>query len=193
MTFCGQCGFSLSAGDTRCPRCNTVVEVPLDASQANAPTVETSSFTADKSQPVDTQTADPQKKLILRPATDASQLDYSTPSPYDATSRVSAADMGAIAHPGQVQSGHTYGQTGAAYGGYVPAPGHPTTGTAYPGYTAGTSGYQRPAATSYPTSQQAKATQSTRGRSAALVIILIGLLFVLAAMVLLVLQHNGTI
>lgn len=192
MTFCGQCGLPLSADDTHCPRCNTVVEGLPDASQADAPTVETSSFTDGQSPPASTPTAYPQQKLILRPP-DGSQLDYGTQSPYDATSRVNSADIdAAIAHSGPVPSGSPYSQTGATHGSYTP-PGHPITGTAYPGYTAGASSYQSPSATSYPAYQQPAGTQNRRGRSAALVIIFIGLLFVLAAMVLFVLQHNGTI
>lgn len=196
MIFCGQCGLQLASGDTRCPRCGTPVDAqpPVGEVYPNAPTVESQSFGVRPPSQPGTQPADGQfptnnpQRLVLRQ--NGSSYDYGTQGAFDATTRMEPPP--AANYPGYTQGGgqsmmgtRTRAQAGGSY---------PTMNTAYPRSRPGVGGYQpTSAANQYQAGSQTIAAQNTKGRAAALVLILLGLLFIIVAMVLLLLQHNGII
>jgi len=98
------------------------------------------------------------------------------------------------------QSATNYPQAG--YSGFPPqGPEGFATQQAYSGFPQQSGRLYTPVPAAYPGSSpyqqyqggQAAVAQSSRGRTAGLVLILIGLLFILSAIVLFILQHNGTI
>jgi hypothetical protein len=197
MIFCGQCGLQLAPGDTRCSRCGTAVELQLSAGEAhpNAPTVESQSFVARTPPPPETPQAGGQfptnnpQKLVLRP--NSNSYDYGSQAAFEATTRMEPPQM-RTGYPGYTQgSGHPTMGTPQGYrrqaGGN-----YPTTNTAYPAPRPAAGGYQ-PTTTRYQAGSQAVAAQNVKGRAVALVLVLLGLLFIIVAMVLLFLQHNGNI
>ena len=182
MVFCGKCGFQLTSGNITCPRCGTPIETKLisEESQPDSPTIAASTIfnqsyagtqeTISPSRPVE------QQPLILG----SNPNDYGAAEQManEATNRMGSQNAGA----GQIP-------TRAVYPDYMPqsAANYPQQGAPYPGYTMGTT----------PTSQQQFGTSSedaekvrARGRIAGLLLILIGLLFILGAMVLFMLTHN---
>lgn len=189
MLFCGNCGFRLAPGDRQCPRCGTGIDPDLlagdEGAQPDAPTTASPSLLGRMQPPTRPPgpTSD-QQKLILRPGQDAG--NYATQDGNEATRRVDA-------------SGYDYGARRA--------PSNTDMHTSYPGYP-----QQAPPTTiapqenmgyqSYPGQYQAQGLQAqhgpqaktnAKGRSAALVIILLGLLLILVALTLFILQHNGII
>jgi hypothetical protein len=207
MIFCGQCGQQLAPGDVRCPRCGAAIEpdaltTTRDA-HPNAPTEEARSFIAKRSPSTYTQgQAGPpmqqnemQQKLVLRPGVDGD--NYPTAGASDATSMMDPAMMGG-AYP------TAYPQQSATN--YPPqGPDNFATRGSYTGFTQQAGGPYTPMPAGYPASSpyqppfeqyqnmQEPVANNSRGRSASLVIILIGLLFILSAAVLFILQHNGVI
>jgi hypothetical protein len=213
MLFCGNCGFRLNPGDRQCPRCGTAVEPDLLAgaedAQPDAPTTASPSLLGSMQPPTMRPSAPPgdQPKLILRPGQDvgnygAQDVDAATrrvdASSYDYGTGMRRAPSNADMHtsyPGYPQAG---GNT------YAPQP------TPYLGYQQGINDYTQAPPTqfapqtntgyqSYPGQYQQQGFQAqaaktnAKGKSAALVIILLGLLLIFVAMVLFFLQHSGII
>jgi predicted nucleic acid-binding Zn ribbon protein len=212
MLFCGNCGFRLAPGDRQCPRCGTAIDPDLladEGAQPDAPTTASPSLLG-RMQPPPTRPPGPtgdQQKLILRPGQDAG--NYGTQDGNEATRRVDASgyDFGAQRSPSNPDMR-------TSYPGYPQqSSGYPPQQAPYPGYQQGMSGYTQAPPTnfipqenrgyqSYPGQYQAQGSQAqqaplaktnAKGRSAALVIILLGLLLILVAMVLFFLQHNGIV
>jgi hypothetical protein len=146
-----------------------------------------------------------QQKLVLRPSLDGD--NYPTAAASDATSMMDAPMMGGAyptAYP--QQSATNYPPAGASYGNFPPqgADNFAARGS-YTGFTQQAGGPYTPMPTGYPASSpyqspleqyqymQEPGANNSRGRSASLVIILIGLLFILSAAILFILQHNGVI
>jgi hypothetical protein len=207
MIFCGQCGQQLAPGDVRCSRCGAAIEpdAPATTSDAypNAPTEQASSFIANRSSPTHAQgpTSPPtqqnamQQKLVLRAGQDGN--NYPTVAASDETSMMDAPMMGGAyptAYP--QQSATNYPPAGTSYTAFPPQ-----GQGSYTGFPQQSGGLYTPIPTAYPGSSpyqqyqgaQEPVAQNSRGRSASLVIILIGLLFILGAIALFILQHNGTI
>lgn len=213
MLFCGQCGLQLNAGDKQCPRCGTPVEPGADVvqedayAQPDAPTMASPSLLGQMQAqapvtPPD-RAGDPQK-LILPPDqnTGSSNANYGTQDMYEATRRVELPEQGYGTPPPGAPS---YPVTGPAQpmdpqvhysqnrGGYPPqnmyaqypqsGNNYPPPGGLYPGV--GPQGYQP-----YP-SQEGRPGQNARGRTAALLMILFGLLLILVAMTLFLLERNN--
>ncbi len=208
MLFCGNCGFRLAPGDRQCPRCGTVIDPDLLAAeedaQPDAPTAASPSLLArmqpppQATRPPGSPGGDPQK-LVLRPGQDMGSYDMQDAG--DATRRVDATgyDYGTAtqrapsnpdmrtSYPGYPQTGNNYPPQHAPYPGY-PQGGmndyiqSPPTQFAPPENT----GYQ-------PHSGRYQQQANAKGRTAALVIILLGLLLILVAMALFILQRNGVI
>jgi hypothetical protein len=200
MIFCGQCGYQLASGDTQCPRCGTLLAE--DAAQApgvsypNAPTVQaTSSFpgrrpTPEAHRPQGSMTGAEQQKLVLRPDPGS---DYNAAAS-DATSMMQQPPLGS-SYVDQRQAGT---------GNFLPPQGSPLTrGGSYPGFTQGTGQYP-PRGASYgglppvsgfqqPMRGEVAASTGSRGRNVSLIVILIGLLLILTAMALFILQRSGMI
>ncbi len=195
MDFCGQCGYQLAPEDTRCPRCGAVIEPGEPAATGNmhpnAPTEQARSFIANRPAPTSTQgyTNPPtqqnemQQKLVLRPGWNGD--NYSTAASSDATSMMDQPMMG-NAYP--QQSATNYPPAGGyppqTYGGFAQPSGRLYNNTSVPNAYSGSSPYQ---------GMQEPVAHTSRGRSAGLVLILIGLLFILSSILLFILQHNGVI
>jgi hypothetical protein len=212
MLFCGNCGFRLAPGDRQCPRCGTAIDPDLlvadEGAQPDAPTTASPSLLG-RMQP-STRPQGPtseQQKLILRPGQDAG--NYGTQDGNEATRRVDASgyDYGARRAPSNPDM-HT------SYPGYPQQnSGYPPQQAPYQGYQQGANDYtQAPSPTFVPQEnmnyqpysgqyqtqgsqapQVPQANTNAKGRSAALVIILLGLLLILVALTLFILQHNGII
>ena len=197
MLFCGQCGLRLNAGDKQCSRCGTPVEpgavIEDDDAPQDAPTVASPSLLGQlqTQTPAISENAGDQQKLILRP--DQNAANYETQDAYEATRRMQSQEQGygtpapgAAAmnpshpadnptqyaqgrgnYPSQQNLNAEYPQSGGNY---------PSQGAPYPGV-----GYQPHPAT----------TTNTRGRTASLLIILLGLLLILIAMTLFILERNS--
>ena len=188
MIFCGKCGLQLTPGMTACPRCGTPTDPELisEDSLPNNPTIASSSAIgvnqpqAGPQGPVSSVPGIPgqQQPLILGPAgiifTAAEQMAN------EATSMVGSQNP---AMPGQVPARTSYpgyAQQGAAN--------YPQQRALYPDYVAqGSPAYQQ-----YGTSSAETARNRARGRLVALLLILLGLLFILGAMVLFILTRNTT-
>lgn len=190
MVFCGQCGLQLAPGNKVCPRCGTAVEsdVPVGDFHTDDPTVASPAYQVrNPSQPglpPAGPSTPPNPKLVLRP--DNQSYDYSTQAAYDPTSRMDASNV-ANRTPGYgTVSGGNYPPQ--AYADYQQSGGaYPPMGASYPGFPQqGGTGYQQPFSGQHAPAQPS----SSRGRSVGLVLILIGLLFLLAAVVLFALQSN---
>lgn len=212
MLFCGNCGFRLAPGDRQCPRCGTAIDPDLlatdEGAQPDAPTTASPSLLG-RMQPPPTRPPGPtseQQKLILRPGQDAG--NFGTQDGNEATRRVDASgyDYGATARrvPSNADM-HT------SYPGYPQQnSGYPPQQAPYQGYQQGINGYTQAPPTNFAPQEnigyqtysgqyQAQAAQApqtnpnAKGRSAALVIILLGLLLILVALTLFILQHNGIV
>jgi hypothetical protein len=209
MLFCGQCGLQLNAGDKLCPRCGAPVEPGVaqeDAyAQPDAPTMASPSLLgqmqAQTPASPDREGGDPQK-LILRPDQNTGNSNYGTQDMYEATRRVElpeqgygAAAPGTPSYPGSGPSHPADSQTQYSQnrGNYPPQniyAEYPQSGSNYvpPGasYPApGPQGYQP-----YP-AQERRSSKADKGRTAALLIILLGLLLMLVAMTLFILERNN--
>jgi hypothetical protein len=177
MVFCGKCGFQLTSGNRTCPRCGTPIEpeLILEESQPDNPTIASNSiFGVNQPYP---GTPVEQQPLILG----SNPNDYGTAEQRanEATSMMGSQIVGT----GQVPAR-------TAYPGYPPqsAANYPQQGASYPGYTMqGGTTYQQ-FGVSVGNDEKVRA----RGRIVGLLLILIGLLFILGAMVLFILTHNSS-
>ncbi len=196
MIFCGQCGFQLPSGVTRCPRCGTPVDTAVNVvgdAHTDDPTVASPSLHPDQ---LPQQQAMPpagsytpnnqQQRLVLRPG--SSGPEYSTQQrPYDPTSQMNVSNYptNTPAHPG-------YGTQGAGnYQAQNVPPNYATQSggnyhTPHPVF-AGT-----PQQNQYNYQPQEAVHGHSRGRITGLVLILFGLLFILGAIVLFTLQHHSS-
>jgi hypothetical protein len=178
MVFCGKCGFQLTSGYRTCPRCGTPIEpdLILEESQPDNPTIASSPiFGANQPYP---GTPVEQQPLFLG----SIQNDYGTVEQRanEATSMMGSQIVGADQVPAR-----------SAYPGYLPqsAANYPQQGASYPGSTIqGSSTYQQ-----FGVSLENDEKVRARGRIVGLLLILIGLLFILGAMVLFILTHNSSI
>lgn len=182
MIFCGQCGLQLAPGTTRCQRCGaTVEETNAQATElhSNDATI-ASSLTAHN--PAGLSQVSPPQPLILRPGT--SSNDYGSQIPYDATSRMEAPNYGT-----QMPQNPNIGST---YAGNYPQ----QSGNNYPDFTNhapgtyGGGGYPMNTQRGY---QQPYTQETNKGRTTALVLVLLGVLFLVIAVILFVLQRTNAI
>lgn len=187
MIFCGQCGLQLATGTATCPRCGTTVEesnAGVDALHANDHTVAGQSIHLSQAGPI-TPGPSPQQ-LVLRPGTTTNSY-----SPQDATSMMEA---------------HTYGTNmpaGQPMATQYPAGGHYPTQASYPPNYSMHGGTYAPASTSSPgiTNQMGYPVQQNTGTSngnptlrvAGLVIALFGIVLMLSAVILFIMQQSGTL
>jgi uncharacterized Zn finger protein (UPF0148 family) len=186
MVFCGKCGFQLTSGNITCPRCGTPTETELisDESQPDSPTIAASTIYgvnqsyAASQENISTSRPMEQQPIILGSHPD----DYSLAEQManEATNRMGSQNAGT----GQIP-------TRAVYPDYMPqsAANYPQQRASYPGYTMSggtTTSYQQQFGASLEDAEKVRA----RGRIAGLLLILIGLLFILGAMVLFILTHN---
>jgi hypothetical protein len=182
MVFCGKCGFQLTSGNITCPRCGTPTDAGsiIEDAQTNSPTIASSSiFGVNQSVP-STQGAGSQsyaidqQPLVLGPNRD----NYGAPEQRaNETTSVMGSQPGQpptrTSYPGFVpQSAANYSPQRASYGDYARQ-----GGTAY-----------QPFGTPRADAERVRA----RGRVVALLLILLGLLFILGAMVLFIVTHNAT-
>ncbi len=186
MVFCGKCGFQLTSGDSTCPRCGTPTEAEsiLEDAQINSPTIASSSFLGVTQSHPGTQgsgssgTPGEQQPLILSSNRD----HYGTPEQManEPTSMMGSQTAGM---PGQAT-------VRSPYPGYTPQ-----SAASYPQQSASYAGYGMQGGTAYQPNGTAPADAESaraRGRVVALLLILIGLLFILGAMVLFILTHNAS-
>src|SRR5438552_3503215 len=201
MLFCGQCGLRLNTGEKQSPRCGTPVEPGLpivDDVPQDAPTVASPSLLGQMQTqaPATPDMAGDQQKLILRPEQTAGNANYGTQGAYEPTRRVqspegtapSYPDVGHLANqPTQYSQGRgNYPPQQDMYAEYPPSSeNYAPQGAPYPNYAPQGMGYQ-----GYP-GPQIQARPNTKGRNTALLVILLGLLLVLIAMTLFILEHNG--
>jgi hypothetical protein len=183
MVFCGKCGFQLTSGNITCPRCGTPTETELisDESQPDSPTIAASTiYGANQSYAASQETMTPSRPMEQQPLILGSHPgDYSLAEQRanEATNMMGSQNAGT----GQIP-------TRAAYPGYVPqsATNYSQQGAPYPGYNMATTSNQQQFGA---TSEEAEKVRA-RGRITGLLLILIGLLFILGAMVLFLLTHN---
>jgi hypothetical protein len=185
MVFCGKCGFQLTSGNITCPRCGTPTETELisDESQPDSPTIAASTiFGVNQSHAASQETINPSRPMEQQPLILGSHPnDYSSAEQMtnEATNMMGSQNAGT----GQIP-------TRAVYPEYVPqsAANYPQQGAPYPGYTMATSSYQQQFGASPEGAEKVRA----RGRITGLILILIGLLFILGAMVLFLLTRNAS-
>ncbi len=186
MVFCGKCGFRLTSGNVTCPRCGTPTEAGsiIEDAQTDSPTVASSSFFGVNQPYPGTQEAGSSGRPIeQQPLILGSNRDH-----YGAPEQMAN-------EPTSMMGSQTPGMPGQAtvrspYPGYTPqsAASYPQQSASYAGYgMQGGTAYQ-PNGTSSADAESARA----RGRVVALLLILIGLLFILGAMVLFLLTHNAS-
>lgn len=185
MVFCGKCGFQLTSGNITCPRCGTPTETKSisEESQPDHPTIAASTiFPANQPSVSSQETISPGRPVEQQPL-----ILGSHPNDYNQASQMAneATNMMGTqyATPGQIP-------TRAVYPGYGPqsAAQYPQQPVApYPsGYNMATSSYDQQFGTS---SEEAEEVRS-RGRITGLLLILIGLLFILGAMVLFIMTRS---
>ncbi len=177
MVFCGKCGFQLTSGNRTCPRCGTPIgpELTLEESQPDNPTIAASTiFGVNQSYP---GTPVAQQPLIL--GSNPNDYGIAEQRANEATSMMDSQIAGTSQVPGRT-----------AYPGYLPqsAVNYPQQRASYPGYTMqGGATYQQ-----FGASLEDDEKVRARGRIVGLLLILIGLLFILGAMVLFILTHNSS-
>jgi uncharacterized Zn finger protein (UPF0148 family) len=181
MVFCGKCGFQLTSGNITCPRCGTLTEneIASDASQPDSPTIAASTILGvNPAYSSSQETVGPgrppeQQPLILS----SPQSDYG-----NVEQRANeATNMMGTQYPSSAQE-----PTRTVYPNYVQPGATPYSqqGTSYSGYASATTSYQH-----ISPSQEAEKARA-RGRITGLLLILIGLLFILGAMVLFLLTRT---
>jgi hypothetical protein len=175
MIFCGQCGLQLAPGTTHCPRCGATVDEAANgqASEVHADDATMASHSLTAPSPTGSPPASPPQPLILRPG---DRSDYGSQVAYDATSRMEAPGYGTQVSPTSHIGPSTY------QGGYSDFTnrGPATYGGGYPMSTQ--QAFQQPY------------TQGTnKARATALVLILLGVLLLVIAGLLFLLQSNGAI
>lgn len=183
MVFCGKCGFQLTSGNTTCPRCGTPTEIGMisEASQPDSPTIVANTILSGNPSPSGSQeTISPGRPIEQQPLILSSpQLDYGSAQQManEATNMMgtqypasSGQEPTRTVYPNYMQPGATpYSQQGPAYSGYAMAP----------------TSYQHIAA-----AQEEAEKVRARGRITGLLLILLGLLFILGAMVLFLLTRT---
>jgi hypothetical protein len=186
MVFCGKCGFQLTSGNISCPRCGTPIESELisDQSQPDSPTIAAStSFSVNLPYSGSQETISPGKPMEQQPL-----ILGSHPNDYGI-----AEQMANDATNRMVSQNYATGQetNRAVYPDYVSqnAANYPQQRASYPGYNTTTTSYQQ----QYGASPEEAEKVRARGRVAGLLLILIGLLFILGAMVLFILTHNSSV
>jgi uncharacterized Zn finger protein (UPF0148 family) len=183
MVFCGKCGFQLTSGNITCPRCGTPTETEVisDESQPDSPTMAASTiFGANQSYVASQETISPDRPMEQQPL-----ILGSHPNDYSQASQMANEATNAM---GSQNAGTDQIPTRAVYPTYAPpnAANYPQQGVPYPGYPNATSSYQQQFGASLEEAEKARA----RGRITGLLLILIGLLFILGAMVLFILTRN---
>jgi hypothetical protein len=185
MVFCGKCGFQLTSGNITCPRCGTPTDTDLilEESQPDSPTIASSTlFGVNQSYPGTQETISPgrpveQQPLIL--GSNPNDFGNAEQMANEATSMMGSQNAGT----GQVP-------TRTAYPGYMPqnTANYPQQSASYQGYTiqGGTNNQQ------FGVSLEDAEKVRARGRIVGLLLILLGLLFILGAMVLFILTHNSS-
>jgi hypothetical protein len=185
MVFCGKCGFQLTSGNITCPRCGTPTGTELisDESQPDSPTIAASTINGvNQSYIASQETISPSRPLEQQPLILGSHPDdYSLAEQRanEATNIIGSQNAGT----GQIP-------TRAVYPEYAPqsAANYPQQVAPYPGYNMATTSYQQQVGASLEEAEKAR----SRGRITGLLLILIGLLFILGAMVLFLLTHNAS-
>jgi len=182
MVFCGKCGFQLTSGYITCPRCGTPAEteIPSDASQPDSPTIAASTIQGGMPSHSGSQEAiSPGRPREQQP------LILGSPQPGDGSMEQranEATNMMGTQYPTSAQE-----PTRTVYPNYVQPGATPYSqqGTSYSGYAAATTSYQHIT----PSQEEAEKVRA-RGRITGLLLILIGLLFILGAMVLFLLTRT---
>ncbi len=186
MVFCGKCGFQLTSGNITCPRCGTPTETELflEESQPDSPTIASSTiFEENQSYPGAQGAVSPGRSVEQQPLILGSDRNNYGAAEQRANETTGMMDSQTAGSPGQAPAR-------TVYPGYVPqgAANYPQQGASYPGYAAqGGTAYQP-----YGTLSADAARASARGRIVALLLILLGLLFILGAMVLFILTRNAS-
>jgi hypothetical protein len=182
MIFCGQCGLQLAPGTTRCPRCGATVEegkAAEDAKNANNYTIAGQSL-PNLSQAGPVMPGAPPQPLILRPGTTTSSYN-----PQDATSMMEAPTYHTNMTPGQTM-GTQYPASGL-YPNQASYPNH-----SMPGGTYAPGGIPSPGMTNQMGYAQQQNTSTNNGnptlRIAGLLIALFGVLLILSAVILFIVQ-----
>ena len=186
MIFCGKCGFQLTSGNLICPRCGTPTETDQisDESQPDSPTIAASTnFRVNQPYAGSQETISPGRPVEQQPLILGSHPnDYGIAEQManDATNRMSSQYAGT----GQIPPRGVYPD-------YVQqsAANYPQQGVPYPGYAIASSSYQQESGASLEEAEKVRA----RGRITGLLLILIGLLFILGAMVLFIMTHNSSV
>jgi len=185
MVFCGQCGLQLPSGKPTCPRCGTPTEPEFDLvaedPHANDPTLAAlSSYAPDYPRPSVPSSSPQQQKLVLRPIDNNS--NFSPPAANNPTGMMNA------------QSHWDYQDYPSYDQGTPIQPAQPNIDLSYPAYIPQTSqidkGHQ-PVANQYGNIPAQIPVRKGKGRTVALLLILLGLLVVLGALALFVLKQNG--
>lgn len=195
MIFCGQCGLQLAPNNTICPRCGAVTDRDVVFTEDPHPNDPTAALPP-KSPPRPAQpkvqrpgpfTPAQQQPLILRPDGTIGEQVANEPTSlmdapaYGSRTPVTPSVPDRTSYPGFVPRG------GADY---LP----PTRPTSYPGITPQSNiGYQPLPGGYIPTLPAQPPAPVRRGRSrvVSLLVILFGLLVILSAMAVFVLQRNG--
>jgi hypothetical protein len=187
MIFCGQCGLQLAPGTPRCPRCGATVEeakAAEDVSHANDYTIASQSL-PNLSQTGPGMPGTPPQPLILRPGTTIN--DY---NPQDATSMMEAPTYNTNMPPRQ-----NMGTQHPGSGHYPPQASYPNY--SMPGGTYAPAGMPSPGMSSqmgYAPQQNTSTSNANQTlRVAGLIITLFGVLLILSAVILFVMQQSGTI
>ena len=181
MVFCGKCGFQLTSGNITCPRCGTPTETELisDESQPDSPTIAASTiYGVNQSSVTSQETISPGRPMEQQPL-----ILGSHPNDYSLAEQMAneATNMMGTQNAGQIPNRAVYPEI-------VPrnAANYPQQSAAYPGSTITTPPYQQKFGASSEEAEKVRA----RGRITGLLLILIGLLFILGAMVLFILTHT---
>jgi uncharacterized Zn finger protein (UPF0148 family) len=188
MVFCGKCGFQLTSGNITCPRCGTPTETELisDESQPDSPTIAASTiFGVNQSYAGSQETISPSRPMEQQPL-----ILGSNPNNYGSAEQMANEATNMISSQNAATGQES---TRAVYPDYVPhsAANYPQQRAPYPGYamqSGTTPSYQQQFGASLEDAEKVRA----RGRITGLLLILIGLLFILGAMVLFILTHNAS-
>jgi hypothetical protein len=186
MVFCGKCGFQLTSGNITCPRCGTPTEAEsnIEDEHTNSPTIASNSFYGvNQSSPGTQGPVSPVRPSEQQPLILGSNRDqYGVPEQM-------------ANEPTSMMGTQMAGMSGQAtvrpmYSGYAPQ-----SATSYPQQSVPYTGYGVQGGTSYQPNGPAPADAEgvrAKGRVVALLLILIGLLFILSAMVLFILTHHAS-
>jgi hypothetical protein len=186
MVFCGKCGFQLTSGNITCPRCGTPTEAEsiIEDAQTDSPTIASSSFFGvNPPYPGTPGAGSPSRPGEQQPLILGSNRDQFGAPDQMANEPTGMMDSQTAGMPGQATVRSTY-------------PGYaPQSAASYPQQSASYSGYGMQGGTAYQpngTSSADAESVRARGRVVALLLILIGLLFILGAMVLFILTRHAS-